>query len=159
MSLRSGALAVAWDRQRQSLQHAVQQPGVLAATSPHPGMGMSQPRCHGNPSAGFFFAVLLYASGSPSPVQRNQDGCLHDVVLGLGSNQSHTHHVRGSKEPKALPFPPFSAAASSLHTNTLSTITLPIFPYLHCKRTAGTYPSVIAVCTLHFPRKVFNLSL
>ena len=33
VSLRSGALAVAWGCERQSLQHAVQQPGDLAATS------------------------------------------------------------------------------------------------------------------------------
>lgn len=33
------------------------------------------------------------------------------------------------------------------------------YPSLTCKRAEGTYPSVIAVCTLNFPRKVFNLSL
>ena len=79
MSLRSGALAVAWGRERQSLQHAVWQPGGLAATSSSLQHAHVPPRCHGNPSAGFSSAALLCASGSLSPAAGKQDGA-HTAV-------------------------------------------------------------------------------
>lgn len=51
---------------------------------------------------------------------------------------------------------------SRLHCSTFKshptiTVTMTSFPYL--KEGTGTYPSVVAVGTLNFPRKVFDLSL
>jgi hypothetical protein len=56
-----------------------------------------------------------------------------------------------------MPFPPFSTSAST-YTPTPCHL-LPYQSSVTCKRTAGTYPSVIAVCTFHFPWEVFDLSL
>jgi hypothetical protein len=70
---------------------------------PHPGMSISQLRCHGNPSARFSSAAPLCASGSLSPAQKKQNGCLYGPMLAIGSNSVTSTRTGTPRNQKQCP--------------------------------------------------------